>query len=817
MSTQHAFTTSCLIALAASAGAQNDPKPAPNLPPFLPDVKTPAVFDRVTPGSTRAESAPRETKRTAKVPSDAAATPVSVIDFTRVHFDEPGDGNTWVRGRTYKASFDGESATYIPFLGSRAPHNFPVRVHLVEATAGGSPITIEPGGISRDGNSITIDHGAIREVWHMGLDSAEQTFEIEARPAVKGPLALRIAIDTELTIRHDGDGFALDGSHGGVRIGRATAIDADGRRLDLAMRLEGVELAIDVPADFAEGARYPLVVDPVYSSYALENQANACLIGDISNSGAAFYWGAVYDFEYSATDRDIYTVDVYDGIPLAGSGGWVDSTSVFWAAPTIAYNALHDTYLTVAVVSPPGAVPPSIWCRARQAGTAVQYAQRQVSVSLGEGCVDARVGGDPALAGPTYFLVAWARRYSHLDSDIHARLVEWNGTPSASGTIFLENSGAFDDRPSVSRTNGLPPYATQEWNVVWQRYTASGTGDIPGAQIHWDGSITTPPFTIDASSDLDLYPCASSPLDGASGPRPWLVTFHRDYGDDDIYAKLYAGSTLLSQVNVSVLEGADLYQDQIFAHVDSNGKRFVIIYGESYQFDQQDYDQYIASIRYADGYLQLDEGHALVDSSPRSSYGGRVACGNSIANPGFDFYGIVWPHFSGGPPTDWFVGTYRELPTTEGICSGDGSAGTCPCGNTGAPYRGCANSATNGAGIAVGGSFTTGDDTGLIRGIEMPTTTTALLFQGSSSSTNGTVFGDGLRCVGGTVIRIGTKVASGGIVDYPEAGDVPISVKGLVPQDGGWRTYQYWYRNGADFCTPATFNMSSAIRVLWLR
>jgi len=99
----------------------------------------------------------------------------------------------------------------------------------------------------------------------------------------------------------------------------------------------------------------------------------------------------------------------------------------------------------------------------------------------------------------------------------------------------------------------------------------------------------------------------------------------------------------------------------------------------------------------------------------------------------------------------------------------------------------------------------------------MPTTTTALLFQGSSSSTNGTVFGDGLRCVGGTVIRIGTKVASGGIVDYPEAGDVPISVKGLVPQDGGWRTYQYWYRNGADFCTPATFNMSSAIRVLWLR
>jgi len=163
------------------------------------------------------------------------------------------------------------------------------------------------------------------------------------------------------------------------------------------------------------------------------------------------------------------------------------------------------------------------------------------------------------------------------------------------------------------------------------------------------------------------------------------------------------------------------------------------------------------------------------------------------------------------------VGAYYEPLTVEAFCSGDGSAGACPCGNTGAAGRGCANSATTGAGMFFMGTNTVSADGFSLQGFNMPNSSAALLFQGTSSTASGSPFGDGLRCVSGSVIRIASKGVSGGFVVYPEAGELPISVMGSVPEDGGSRTYQWWYRNSVNFCTPATFNLTSAVRVLWLR
>ena len=46
------------------------------------------------------------------------------IDFSRVFWDEPGDGAIWARGRNYKASFDERGATFIPYMGFDAPRNY---------------------------------------------------------------------------------------------------------------------------------------------------------------------------------------------------------------------------------------------------------------------------------------------------------------------------------------------------------------------------------------------------------------------------------------------------------------------------------------------------------------------------------------------------------------------------------------------------------------------------------------------------------------------------------------------------------------------
>jgi hypothetical protein len=76
------------------------------------------------------------------------------------------------------------------------------------------------------------------------------------------------------------------------------------------------------------------------------------------------------------------------------------------------------------------------------------------------------------------------------------------------------------------------------------------------------------------------------------------------------------------------------------------------------------------------------------------------------------------------------------------------------------------------------------------------------------------VFGDGLRCVSGSILRLGAKSNVGGGSSYPAGGDVPISVKG-VNAAGNVRQYQCWYRNAAPFCTPSTFNLTNGIETTW--
>jgi hypothetical protein len=92
----------------------------------------------------------------------------------------------------------------------------------------------------------------------------------------------------------------------------------------------------------------------------------------------------------------------------------------------------------------------------------------------------------------------------------------------------------------------------------------------------------------------------------------------------------------------------------------------------------------------------------------------------------------------------------------------------------------------------------------------------ALYFQGTSQLGGGagSVFGDGLRCVGGTIIRLGTKNNVAGTSTYPVAGDASVSVRGAVSA-GDVRMYQVWYRNAAAFCTSSTFNLTNGVEVSW--
>ncbi len=156
-------------------------------------------------------------------------------------------------------------------------------------------------------------------------------------------------------------------------------------------------------------------------------------------------------------------------------------------------------------------------------------------------------------------------------------------------------------------------------------------------------------------------------------------------------------------------------------------------------------------------------------------------------------------------------------PAALGFCFGDGSAAPCPCGNqspVGAD-AGCLNSFGTGAALRPAGTASVTADTFTLLGSGMPNGT-ALYFQGTAQQGGGvgSAFGDGLRCAGGSVVRLGTRTNSAGASQFPSAGDPAISAQtGNVA--GDVRTYQCWYRNAAAFCNAERFNLSNGLQATW--
>ena len=155
-------------------------------------------------------------------------------------------------------------------------------------------------------------------------------------------------------------------------------------------------------------------------------------------------------------------------------------------------------------------------------------------------------------------------------------------------------------------------------------------------------------------------------------------------------------------------------------------------------------------------------------------------------------------------------------------CPGDGSGTACPCGNNSSPAAaaGCLNSLGAPGTLRGSGTSSISADTLVLASSQIPNGP-GLYFQGTTQpgSGNGVLFGDGLRCAGGTVIRLGIVQASSNSSTYPSPNPpatnaIPIGAKGLNVA-GNVRNYQLWYRDSPSFCTAAVFNLTNALNLTW--
>jgi hypothetical protein len=519
-------------------------------------------------------------------------TALSGLTFDRVLVDTV-EGVVWARGVDYKASFSEDGVSFIPFLGSRAPRNFPVTMRLEAVTAGGEAVAVERSrAAAAKGHQVVIDRGCMQEIYELGLHQVEQLFRFD-RPVGQGSLVVRLAVETELaTAAAPEGGIVFSNGLGGVRYGKAVVVDASGRRAEMETLIEdgGVELV--VPAEFLAEANFPVTIDPLFVSFGFNmppasgSSSQTFLNADSAYDVATNRFMVSYEYAYSATDHDVYVVSYSAGqSPPPSSPTAVIDTSIFnWAKPKIASNSFSPGFLVVAERTLSGG---AIVVGARSVAATTFGTSPQFQISTGEVGQKSNpdVGGDASGFG--YYCVVWQNNppgggfsnvYSRLASDTAAV-----GTSSILGIV----SGLYNDsHPSISKSNRHSSSALQDWMVVFQRTAGPGNEDIWGQVIQWNGGVGVE-LAIDTSSVTHTLPQVSTQGEYGPGVRRFVVVYEETTGgpftivDTDVVATVVDGASVISgPVNLTTMFGAPANDDQFTPAIDCDGTRFAVTYTE---------------------------------------------------------------------------------------------------------------------------------------------------------------------------------------------------------------------------------------------
>jgi len=179
-------------------------------------------------------------------------------------------------------------------------------------------------------------------------------------------------------------------------------------------------------------------------------------------------------------------------------------------------------------------------------------------------------------------------------------------------------------------------------------------------------------------------------------------------------------------------------------------------------------------------------------------------------------YGIIWYSFTVAGPS-----------VTAFCDAGVSGVIACPCGNPpAAAGKGCDNSAaTGGASISASGAANTAGDTLVFTTGGQTANGTTIILQGNAIAGGGAgvPFGQGVRCVGGTLKRLYVKSPGGtGGVTAPVGADPTVSTQSANLGDpiaaGSTRYYMAYYRDPivlGGCAANATFNATNALQVAW--
>lgn len=565
---------------------------------------------------------------------------------SRVLYDRPEADRLFAMGRNYKAELTAEGLTFVPFLGADAPENHPVRFALAAVnigTVGRSPAPAKL--LPMDHDRATLDHGLVIERLDFGMDGVEQSFVLESRPEISGDLALDLTVGGKFEAEAGSDGILLAiGDRGGVRYGRATAIAADGRRLDLETVVIDGGIRIVVPESFVKTARFPLVIDPLISTVStLAGTAIPFLNTDTAEvydySGPVFDYKffVVYESVFSNTDHDMFALTTDStGATLVGPVA-VDFSFDDWRAPRAAasqiaqINGVTDADFLVCAqvytVNPyiGSGFQSRIFVRKFRAQDLFAGAPLNITpgMTLTGACSEPDAGGDasftiPAMTAPGNWCIVFTYATAPGNRDILEIILDSALNP-VGAPIAVANTPRDESNAAISISNGhddgIAFPGTQGYVVVWQDAFTPTDRDIRGRRLGPDGQPSSAPFAINLQNADDTAPDVSAPLDQGIAGRRVLVAWRRYDAAayrNEITGALIDGTTVtqIGQISLAADPQLNVF-DAGRPHIATDGARFAVAWANLPPYWLWGYQSSwtVATVRAVYGSIVIDDFH----------------------------------------------------------------------------------------------------------------------------------------------------------------------------------------------------------------
>ncbi|MDP6762499.1 MAG: hypothetical protein QF903_10090 [Planctomycetota bacterium] len=662
--------------------------------------------------------------------------------------------------------------------------------------AGEAPEPVR-GAISVQGNRFECGQAALTQWFVQDEDGLEQGFDLAKAPPGdrSSPVYITLEVLGGWAATLDADALGVSFTHadcpGILRYEGLAAWDATGRRLATELILDTGKLLIGV---FDDGALYPVIIDPLivakdqrlYPSdpprvqrfgEALANDGDTLVVGAPSADGVTNRTGAVYVLVRNALNW------THQARLVAVDGEYGDGLG--------RAVAVQGDVLVAGADSDEGNAGAAFVFR--RAGTDWT---REAKLTDAGGIPGDKLGYSVAIDGSTAVVGVWG--YHNPDFGAGAAFVYVHDGVSwveqarltahdaawgdhLGGSVAIEDDVAFlaakgDDDQGY---NSGSVYVFRRLGTTWTQTEKLLASD--GSVGYYFGSA----LAVDAGR----LAVGAKRGGGASSRTGSAYVFEEVAGSWTETALLVASDGIFDDhFGYSI----DVKGDSLVTGAPSVSGGGIPGYGAAYAFR-------FDGVRWAESVKLKD----LTGTS------GQDGIGRSVAISGESVIAGAWQADNSAGAVNVFESPFDPVE----FCFGDGSGTTCPCGNASAPGTGsgCRNSTGPGARSEALGHTSMVYDGLLVEAHGLLPSQSALLFAGTHAINggDGTAFGDGLRCAGTDLVRLGIEVPDG----VGEARWGP----GLGAS-GGWnagdtRYFQVWYRDSVGGPCGSGFNTTNGLKV----